>query len=109
MLLVNYKCPECSKEWQDEYECACDSECENCGIDVTAISYQEIPEHDDINEFIKNEFIPLVKQKSEELNEPLISPRMKFIAFEIASLYALSDEKMQNIRALIGSDFQIDF
>lgn len=35
-LLVNYyECPDCDVRWDDEWECACDDECPQCGTDVS--------------------------------------------------------------------------
>jgi hypothetical protein len=42
-LNINYCCPKCSHKWQDQWSCACDSECPNCGLkDITALSWDEI-------------------------------------------------------------------
>ncbi len=42
-LEILYDCPKCGQHWQEEYECACDSECPTCGCgDVEATSWREI-------------------------------------------------------------------
>ena len=33
MLQVFYNCPECHCEWDEESDCACDSECGECGCE----------------------------------------------------------------------------
>ena len=39
-LEIKYKCPRCHNEWTEEYDCACDSECE-CGLkNITALAYR---------------------------------------------------------------------
>jgi len=44
MLLIHYKCPKCFNEWDEEYECACDSTCPACECDdITAWSWEPIP------------------------------------------------------------------
>lgn len=41
-LLIAYVCPECEWTWQEEWSCACDSECPHCGLkDVQAASWQD--------------------------------------------------------------------
>jgi hypothetical protein len=42
LLLIQYRCPECGNEWEEIYECACDSECDcGCG-DIEALSWHGI-------------------------------------------------------------------
>lgn len=42
MLDIEYGCPECGHEWQEQWTSACDSECPNCGTeDITALSWDE--------------------------------------------------------------------
>ncbi|HET6574098.1 MAG TPA: hypothetical protein VFG68_10880 [Fimbriiglobus sp.] len=42
MLDIEYRCPECGHEWQEQWTSACDSECPNCGTeDITALSWDE--------------------------------------------------------------------
>jgi hypothetical protein len=28
---IDYRCADCGHEWQEEWSCACDSECPECG------------------------------------------------------------------------------
>jgi hypothetical protein len=37
-----YHCSECNESWSDEWDCACDDECPECGKDFTPISSEEI-------------------------------------------------------------------
>jgi hypothetical protein len=30
-MIAYYRCPECHEDWDEEYECACDSTCPYCG------------------------------------------------------------------------------
>jgi predicted Zn-ribbon and HTH transcriptional regulator len=42
LLDIEYRCPACGHEWEETYECACDSECPNCGSgDITALDWRE--------------------------------------------------------------------
>jgi hypothetical protein len=41
-----YECPECNYEWQDEWDCACDDDCPNCGLTCSPCDTDE-PEDDD--------------------------------------------------------------
>ena len=42
MLNINYECPTCGHQWTELYECACDSECPECGEGaITAASWTE--------------------------------------------------------------------
>ena len=42
LLDIEYRCPECGHEWEETYECACDSECPNCGTEnITALDWSE--------------------------------------------------------------------
>ncbi len=42
LLDIQYRCPECGHEWEETYECACDSECQHCGTEnVTALDWKE--------------------------------------------------------------------
>lgn len=36
---VRYVCPACDCEWQDQWSCACDDECPNCGTTCEADDY----------------------------------------------------------------------
>jgi hypothetical protein len=52
MLHIKYRCPEedggCGHEWEDIWECACDTTCPHCGLkDITALNYEEIGEDND--------------------------------------------------------------
>ncbi len=43
MLRISYECPTCGHQWQEVYECACDSECPECGEGaITAASWEEL-------------------------------------------------------------------
>jgi hypothetical protein len=45
LLNIQYRCPNCGHEWQEQWSCACDSECPHCGLkDITALSWEEIDE-----------------------------------------------------------------
>lgn len=40
--LIKYKCPKCSAEWEEEWDCACDSECPECGLEnIEALDCEE--------------------------------------------------------------------
>lgn len=42
LLDIEYRCPECDHEWQEQWTSACDSQCPNCGLkDITALSWDE--------------------------------------------------------------------
>jgi predicted nucleic acid-binding Zn-ribbon protein len=41
--LIDYTCPDCGHQWQETYECACDSECPQCGArNISAVSWAEV-------------------------------------------------------------------
>lgn len=43
-LQVDYHCQHCEHDWQEEWSCACDSECPNCGAgDIGASDWEELP------------------------------------------------------------------
>ena len=43
MMTIDYVCPRCGHAWQEEYECACDSECPECGCsNIQATSFTEL-------------------------------------------------------------------
>lgn len=45
LLDIEYRCSECDHEWQEQWSCACDSECPNCGVkNITALSWSEAAE-----------------------------------------------------------------
>lgn len=42
LLDIEYRCPECDHEWQEQWTSACDSRCPNCGLkDISALSWDE--------------------------------------------------------------------
>lgn len=42
LLDIEYRCPACGHEWEETYECACDSECPACGSENnTALDWKE--------------------------------------------------------------------
>jgi predicted Zn-ribbon and HTH transcriptional regulator len=42
LLDIEYRCPECGHEWTEQWTCACDSECPNCGTeDIVALDWSE--------------------------------------------------------------------
>jgi len=42
LLNINYECPTCNTKWNELYECACDSECPECGeSDIIASDWTE--------------------------------------------------------------------
>ncbi len=42
LLVVQYQCPNCEHLWQEEWSCACDSECPKCDTrNITALSWGE--------------------------------------------------------------------
>jgi DNA-directed RNA polymerase subunit RPC12/RpoP len=42
LMDIEYRCPECGHEWQEQWSSACDSECPHCGLkEVTALSWDE--------------------------------------------------------------------
>ena len=45
LLDIEYRCPECDHEWQEQWSCACDSQCPNCGLkNITALNWSEAAE-----------------------------------------------------------------
>lgn len=45
-LVIQYRCPVddggCGHEWSEEWSCACDSECPECGLkNITALSWED--------------------------------------------------------------------
>jgi predicted Zn-ribbon and HTH transcriptional regulator len=45
LLDIEYRCPECGHEWNEQWSCACDSECPICGTkNITALSWEESDE-----------------------------------------------------------------
>lgn len=43
LLRVFYVCPRCSHEWDEEYSCACDSECPECNLEnIEADRWEDI-------------------------------------------------------------------
>lgn len=41
-FLIAYLCPFCKHEWREEWSCACDSDCPECGArHITALAYVE--------------------------------------------------------------------
>lgn len=45
MIIGYYCCPECGNSWEEESDCACDSECGECGLtEIEAHSHQEVDE-----------------------------------------------------------------
>lgn len=42
LLNVEYRCPNCGHEWEEQSCCACDSECPSCGTqNISASSWEE--------------------------------------------------------------------
>jgi hypothetical protein len=42
LLDIEYRCPACGHDWQEQWTSACDSECPNCGTaDITALDWNE--------------------------------------------------------------------
>lgn len=45
LLDIEYRCPECDHDWQEQWSCACDSQCPNCGLkNITALSWSDSAE-----------------------------------------------------------------
>ena len=45
LLDIEYRCPNCDHEWQEQRSCACDSQCPNCGLkNVLALSWSDSAE-----------------------------------------------------------------
>ena len=42
-MLNHYKCTNCGYDWYDEWDCACDDECPQCGTIMTTIDEADIP------------------------------------------------------------------
>jgi hypothetical protein len=43
MLSIRYICPACGEDWEEVWECACDSECPKCGArNVEAHEWNEV-------------------------------------------------------------------
>ncbi|TXG96149.1 MAG: hypothetical protein E6R08_10275 [Nevskiaceae bacterium] len=40
-VLNEYHCTHCGHEWEDEWTCACDDECPNCGAVMTPLDSEE--------------------------------------------------------------------
>jgi len=48
---IEYRCPKCGHEWEEEYSCACDSECGECGQgDIQALEWERIDDTDDTDD-----------------------------------------------------------
>ena len=41
-LLNKYECVECGEEWDDEWSCACDDECPECGTIMTPYDSEDL-------------------------------------------------------------------
>ncbi|NTX18029.1 hypothetical protein [Burkholderia cepacia] len=41
-LKNHYRCTECGTEWHDEWDCACDDDCPECGTTMTPRDSEEI-------------------------------------------------------------------
>lgn len=42
LLDIKYRCPDCDHEWQEQWSCACDSQCPNCGLkNISALSWSD--------------------------------------------------------------------
>lgn len=42
LVNIKYSCPACGHEWQEQWTCACDSECPGCGTrDINALSWKD--------------------------------------------------------------------
>jgi hypothetical protein len=42
LLDIQYLCPECGHEWEEQWDCACDSECPHCGLEaIIPLSFSE--------------------------------------------------------------------
>lgn len=40
---ISYTCPECGERWEEEWDCACDSECPSCGLkNIEAEDFEKI-------------------------------------------------------------------
>lgn len=37
-----YRCDDCDQDWEEEWSCACDSECPECGRDFSPFDYYQI-------------------------------------------------------------------
>ncbi len=45
LLDIEYRCPDCDHEWQEQWSSACDSQCPNCGLkNITALSWSDAAE-----------------------------------------------------------------
>ena len=45
LLDIEYRCPDCDHEWQEQWSSACDSQCPNCGLkNVAALSWSDAAE-----------------------------------------------------------------
>ena len=41
-MIIYYECPDCGHLWQEEYECACDSTCPECGTrNIQALEWED--------------------------------------------------------------------
>jgi predicted RNA-binding Zn-ribbon protein involved in translation (DUF1610 family) len=39
---IQYRCPECGQQWDEEWDSACDSECPQCGLeDIIPLSFTQ--------------------------------------------------------------------
>lgn len=51
-----YTCPVCEHEWKDEWSCACDDECPECGTgDISPYHYEVYGPEEDSLTFIEYE------------------------------------------------------
>ena len=45
LLDIEYRCPDCDHEWQEQWSSACDSQCPGCGLkNVAALSWSDAAE-----------------------------------------------------------------
>lgn len=76
----HYRCDACDVEWSDQWSCACDDECPECGADVSPHDYDEEGDEDEDDGGDPNfpacascgrvEYIDLLDAKPDDPNNP---------------------------------------
>ena len=72
----HYRCDDCNVEWSDQWSCACDDECPECGADISPHDYDEEGEDEDERDHVachscgRVEHIDLLDAKPDDLDAP---------------------------------------
>jgi hypothetical protein len=72
----HYRCDACEVEWSDQWSCACDDECPECGADISPHDYDEESDDEDERDHVachacgRVEHIDLLDAKPDEPDNP---------------------------------------